>query len=290
MAAVAHDDLSDVICQWGGDGEGQSRSCSVVSAQCGLTAREILCALFKLAEEKSPDGNCIKLSDLRNMIECVSDLSGPFKAFYAHSARNCLGSAKAVELDRRRTNALARIILQPVEWLFDDPQAGLSRVVLPQLVDALRMMLGCDLHESLQQRAAAVAHAHRDRNGVTDWTAAIAGDEARAISLEALVALADRFRRFDLRKDWFLLFLNTNPATSAVAPNAFVVRSVEERSRHKQIGDAQFSALMGALFSSVHPGKFAEASAIAFTRQFRRPPEAVFGHLFVELAAIRKMN
>ncbi len=266
----------------------QSVSCSVVSAQCSSTAREILGALFKLASERTTDGQCIRLSDINTIIERMSVPSGPFEAFYAHKARACLVSAKVVELDKRRTNALARIILQPAEQLLDDPQAGLPRGIMPRLVEALRQMLGCDLHETLQQRATTVAHAHRDgKSGATDWGAVFASDEARTISFDALVALADCFRRFDLRKDWFLLFLNTNPASSAVAPNAFVVRSAEERSRHKQIGDAQFSALMGALFSNVHPHKFDEASAAAFTRRFGRPPEAVFGRLFVNLAAIR---
>ncbi|TAN48205.1 MAG: hypothetical protein EPN26_12900, partial [Rhodospirillales bacterium] len=250
---AVHGDPRDVITKVE-ERMSQSIGCSIVSAQCSSTAREILGALFKLAAERSADGHCIRLSDLHTIIEHMSVPSGPFDAFYAHRARSCLGSAKVFELDKRRTNALTRIILHPAEWLFDVPQAELPRGIMPRLVEALRMMLGCDLHEALQQRATAIAHAHRDeKTGVTDWEGVFASDEARAILLEALVALADCFRRFDLRKDWFLLFLNTNPASSAVASNAFFVRSAEERSRHKQIGDAQFSALMRVLFSSVHP-------------------------------------
>lgn len=270
----------------GGERMSQSMSCSIASAQCSSTAGTILGALFKLAEEKSPDGQCIRLADLQAIIERILMPSGPFEVFYAHRARNCLAVAKVVEQDKRRTNALTRIILQPVERLLDDPQAGLPRGIVSRLVEALRMMLGCDLYETLQQRAVAVVQAHRRENEVTDWAAIVASDEARAVSLDALVTLADSFRRFDLRKDWFLLFLNTNPASSAVAPNAFVVRSIEERSRHKQIGDAQFSCLMGALFSNVHPHRFDEASAAAFTQRFGRTPETVFGRLFVHLAAI----
>jgi len=156
--------------------------------------------------------------------------------------------------------------------------------MVSRLVDALRMMIGCDLYETLQERAVAVAHSFRSpQSGVTDWKAVVASDDGRLLSQEALVALADSFKRFDIRKDWMLLFLNTNPSTAALGSSAFVVRSPEVRAGQKLIGENQFSTLMLALFSVVHPQRFNDQSALAFVRQFGRSPEAVFGTVIVNL-------
>ena len=111
-------------------------------SKCSSTASEIFQALFRLTKEKSSDGHSIGLAELRNIIDLIAEPSGPFEAFYAHKERTCLAVAKAAELDLRRTNALVRIILHPVEGLLDDPGA-IPRAVLPQLVSALRISSAC---------------------------------------------------------------------------------------------------------------------------------------------------
>jgi hypothetical protein len=264
-------------------------SCSsAVQSKCSGTVREVFDALFRLVEEKSVDGYSIRLAELRTIIECVARPAGPFETFYSHREKNCLGAAKAVELDRRRTNALVRILLQPVEGLFEDPAVDIPRALLPQLVNALHLMLGAELSEQLQSRAAALAASHRRPHQATDWQAVFDSDEGRVIAQEALVSIAGRFRRFDARKDWVMLLLNTNPAARAVTSSAFVVRDPEERFRQRPVSDTQFSALIQALFSRVHPSKFDEAAESEFLRRFGQSPDAVFGPLFVELARLRK--
>lgn len=254
---------------------------------CSATVRDAMEVLARLARERSSDSETITLSALQAIIDTIAKPCGPLNDLYARSMSRCKAAVTAAELDKRRDNALARILLTPAEPLFDAPATGIGRGIIPRLVSALGKLIPTDLHQVLQRRATLLASAYRGETGVVDWDGLIDSEEARDIALAALVAVAHSFRRFEVRKDWLLVILNTNPAAAAVGSNAFVLRNAGERSRHTAIGDVQFAVLMYELLSVAHPSRFSRETGEKFEKQFGQSPQVVFGNLFVELVKMR---
>jgi hypothetical protein len=56
------------------------------------------------------------------------------------------------------------------------------------------------------------------------WDAFYADAEAKVISWHVLVKIAASFKRYELRKDWFIKLMQYHPTTVSLASNAFVTK------------------------------------------------------------------
>jgi hypothetical protein len=169
--------------------------------------------------------------------------------------------------------------------LLDAPGSGIERKHLPQFFAAMRMMLGDDLHAELKARTKLIAETHRGDDGLISGDGLYADPRARVVQERVLVSIARSFRRFEPRKDWFLIMMDSSPTAVSVASNAFVPKKPEDKATH-QFSERQMVHLFEALFQTVHPSTYDDAQRADFVERFGSDPQTVFGPFFVELRAL----
>jgi hypothetical protein len=252
--------------------------------KCRVTAGISVRAFLDLLEEASVDG-LVSMDAARRIGAAILSARGPLAEHYSASENACDAAFTLQRIERQRVDFLGRLIAQPFSYLLDDQAAGIERKHLTQLFAAVRMMVGEETHEDLRHRAALAAERHRTPEAMVDWPAFYEDAEAMAVFEQVLVTIARSFRRFEPRKDWFLIVMNSNPSTVSVAPNVFIAKKPEDKVL-REFSEAHMCRLFKALFATHRPETFDPARRKAFTEQWGTEPDKVFGPLFVELLAL----
>ena len=252
--------------------------------RCRNVATVAIRALLDLIEEGAENGQ-VSLEAVRRIGQAVMSARGPLSSVYAKTQSSCQATFELHALERKRTDFLGRIVTQPFADLLDDHTSGVERKHLAQLFAAVRMMVGEEVYEDLRNRAACAAESHRTPEGPVDWEAFYADPEARAVQEQVLVTMGRSFRRFEPRKDWFLIVMNSNPSTVSLGSSVFVAKKAEDKAV-REFTEVNMCKLFRALFASVRPDAFDDVHRRAFTERWGSDPEKIFGVMFVELQAL----
>lgn len=252
--------------------------------RCRATAAVAVRALLDLIDEAAVDGH-VSVESARRIGAAVLSASGPLSSHYCRAESSCEAAFELVLVERSRIDTLGRLLTHSFAHLLDDPVAGIERKHLAQFFAAVHMILGEETREALKARCGATADRYRTGEGLVVWDEFYEDDEAALILEQVLVTIARSFRRFDPRKDWFMIVMNSNPSTVSLGSNVFVAKKPEDKVV-REFSDIHLCRLFKALFASVRMDTFDDPRRRAFTARWGSEPDKVFGPLFVEMQGL----
>lgn len=252
--------------------------------RCRTAVSVAVRALLDLIEESADNGQ-VSVEAVRRIGHAVISAQGPLSALYTQTQHNCQATFELQAIERKRTDFLGRIVTQPFAELFDDPKSGIERKHLPQLFAAIRMMVGEEVYEDLRTQAATAAERYRTPEGPVEWDAFYADPVTAAVREQVLVTMGRSFRRFEPRKDWFLIVMNSNPSSISLGSSVFIAKKPDDKAV-REFTELNMCRLFRALFATVRPDAFDVAHRHAFTERWGSDPEKIFGVMFVELQAL----
>jgi hypothetical protein len=256
---------------------------SNLGSPCHRTANFAIRAFAGALESQARDG-LVSVEAIRRLRDALAREPGPLAPSFASAEHSCVSAFQARQMHQVRRNYVGRIVVKRLGDLVADDGPDLSRSQLGPLFNALRIIIGEEVYESLQDQCSQVL-ATLDADDPGRWDAFYAHPEIRLIGERICVSLARSFRRFEPRKEWFLTVMNSNLASQSLGSSAFVVRkpaAVPVSGRY--FGEVQLARLLTALFAPFRD--LAGDDARAFEARWGSAPGAVFGPIFVEIARI----
>jgi hypothetical protein len=242
------------------------------------TANELLDAFIR-AIEQAHAGKPVSPAELRHVAEALK-ASPDFDALYDrayHELQNqALAHALAIEHDAQRVEMFHRVVTHPLDDLLDNEV--IARDALPNFFNFLRLVLG-DGVDAFQERCVEAHDAIKAAAGESfTWDKFYADDRAKLVLYEVLLRIADAFKRFDARKEWFIGLMQYAPTTIGVASNVFVPNP---KAHDWKFGPDEFTQMFRHLFKPVRD--MSAADKALFTQKLGRTPEDVFTPLFRQI-------
>ena len=111
------------------------------------------------------------------------------------------------------------------------------------------------------------------------WDSFYDDPRSRQILWTVLIRVSESFKRFELRRDWFISLMQNRPQAVSIGPNAFVPRPSHEEQHN--FGLEEFNTMFAALFGQMR--HLSPAEARAFERDFGVAPEKAFAPLLLAL-------
>lgn len=239
--------------------------------------------------EEACEGGSVPIETARRIGNAVAGAGGPLADLYARAEQGCSTRFTMLRIESQRTDIFGRLVAEPFAHLLDDKANGIERKHLGQFFAALRMILGEDVHETMKARCAIIVAECRGPDGMTDWPAYFADPEARSILEQVLVTIARSFRRFEPRKDWFLIVMNSTPSSVSLGSSVFVQKRPEDKPQN-EFSESHMCRLFNALFADMRPDTFDDSRRAAFAERWGLPPEKIFGGLFVDLQRLSQQS
>jgi hypothetical protein len=182
--------------------------------------------------------------------------------------------------EQRRTNAFGRLMLHPLSQLFHDER--LDRALITNIFSFLHMVLGDEL-DVLSEKCKEVVGALKDDLGDHfSWDAFYDDPEAKIVLWRTLVHISGSFKRYDLRKDWFIKLMQYRPTSVSVASNAFITREHDPNEEPLVFGEHEFCLFFHALFDPLT--ELAPKEDAAFRKEFGADPHHLIGGFLVNLS------
>lgn len=249
--------------------------------RCRNSAAVAVRAFLDLLEESSSEG-VVTIDTARRIANAIMSAGGPLSTHYVRAEAECDAAFALIRVEKQRVDLFGRLITQPFAHLLREERTGIERKHLPQFFAAVRMMLGEEIHDDLKARCVAVAEHHRTEEGPVAWDAFYADPDAQTVLEHVLVTIARSFRRFEPRKDWFLIVMNSNPSTISLGSNVFVAKKPEDKAV-REFSEPNLCRLFKALFAQMRPEHFEAPRRKAFVEKWGSEPDKIFGNVFVEL-------
>jgi len=187
--------------------------------------------------------------------------------------------AVATEIaQERRGDPFRRLLVHPLTEILE--AGGISRALLPNYFNFLHLVLGDGQNELSHQCEEIMLDVKRDPDFT--WDFFYDDPRARKVLWTVLMRIAEAFKRFEARRDWFIGLMQTRQQAISLASNAFIpLHHSEEDDKAPPFGPEQFNLLFGALYRPLLTMS-ADLDA-AFTRQFGAPPAKVVAPLVEKL-------
>ena len=252
-----------------------------VGLRCRQTAGIVVRAFINLMQEVAVEGK-VSLDDVLRIGAAVMGAGGPLANFYARTETRCEAGFAMAVVERQRTDFFGRLLCSTFEHLLDQHDSGIERKNLPQFFAAVRMLLGEDTHEEMKSRSTYLVERNRGEDGLIDWPRYFADPEALLIIEQVLVTLARSFRRFEPRRDWFLIVMNSSPSAISLGSSVFVPKRQEDKVT-RGFNDIHMVRLFEAMFSTMRSEAFDSDRRKDFVERWGVEPEKIFGPLFVEI-------
>jgi hypothetical protein len=218
----------------------------------------------------------VNTADLRKVAEALKaspDFDALFDRAFTDVQNQALSHALAQAHDAQRVELFHRVMTHPLDPLLD--AEVISRDALPNFFNFLRLVLG-DAVDEFQQRCVD-AHDEIKANAGENftWEMLYADNRAKLVLYEVLARIADAFKRFDARKDWFIGLMQYSPTTIGVASNVFVPNP---KAGKWVFGEAEFTKMFQHLFQPVR--RLSQRDHELFATKLGRTPDEVFQPLF----------
>ena len=242
------------------------------------TTNVVLDALVQAAEQ-ALHGHAL---DMHTLEALVNQLKGStaFDDFYHRSYREMMEVVEGEKREQRRTNAFGRLMHHPLSPLFTD--GALDRVLIPNIFSFLHLVLG-DEEEVYAERCAGIVSALKEDLGDNfTWDAFYDDPEAKVVLWKVLVQVAASFKRYDLRKDWFIKLMQYRPTTVSLASNAFMTREHDPSEEPIHFGEREFCIFFHAMFDPLQNLSIKEEAA--FKAEFGTDPHHLIGGFLVNLS------
>ena len=202
------------------------------------------------------------------MLEAKAFLESDRCAELVNQFLGTLTHAVASEMaQERRADPFRRLMVHPLTEVLES--GGVSRTLLPNYFNFLHLVLGDDGQAELTRQCEAILQEVKGDPHFT-WDFFYDDPRARAVLWTVLMRIADAFKRFEPRRDWFIGLMQNRMHAVSIAPNAFVPLVHSEEEDKAQFGVPQFNLLFTALYRPLL--WMAAGDDAAFTRLFGAPP------------------
>ena len=243
------------------------------------TTNQVLDALLSVAEE-AYHATDPTLHHLHEMVVGLKQ-SAQFDDFYRRAFREMMEMVNQEGLEQQRSNAFGRLVIHPISPLFHND--SLSRDSLPNLFSFFHLVLGEDADKYNAACQELVRSLRQTLEEEFTWDVFYQHPAAKLILWHTLLRIATSFRRWDIRKDWFIKLMQYTPTTISLGQSAFVMREVDHEEDHRPFGERQFFQVMKALFSGM---EHMEPEDLAqFRQEFANDPHHLAGPFLVHLAS-----
>ncbi len=243
------------------------------------TANEMLDAFIKAVEQNYSD-RPVAAADLRRLAEALkssAEFDAVYEKAYGELQVQAVAQALAVAHDAQRVEMFHRVVTHPLDPLLDSET--ISREALPNFFHFMRLVLGEEV-DAFQQRC---VEAHDDLKAKLgddfNWDVFYADARTKLVLYEVLLRIAEAFRRFDMRKEWFIGLMQYSPATIGVASNVFVPNP--HRDKSWTFGTDEFAQMFRHLFAPVR--NMTDSDRALFTSKLGTAPDQAFAALFRNL-------
>ncbi len=166
----------------------------------------------------------------------------------------------------RRADPFRRLLCHPLTELLESDQV--SRTLLPNYFNFLHLVLGDQEDALTRQCEEILADVRRDPHFT--WDFFYDDPRAKALLWGMLMRIAETFKRFEPRRDWFISLMQNRLHAVSLAPNAFIPLAHTEEDNIVNFDKPQFDLLFGALFRPLL--RMSAQDDAAFTRLFGAPP------------------
>lgn len=248
------------------------------------TTNTVLDALLHAADA-AHHGKPMSMAELHDIVAGLK-MSPQFNDFYHRAYGEVVEVVEAEKVARKRQNAFGRLMVHQLSDLFD--QEVLSRDFLTNIFSFFHLVLGDDADaygERCQEIVRDLREAREELGEDFSWDDFYGDPRAELILWHTLTRIAASFKRWDLRKDWFIKLMQYTPSTVSLGPSAFVVREHDHSEEPKVFGNHEFCAFFQALF---HPlTDMDKAAEERFRKEFGTDPHHLIGPFLVHLASCR---
>lgn len=245
------------------------------------SAQRLLDIFVMAVEEHAKDGK-IAMAELRAASRAM--LGAPTLRRFLDSEYDRMTDGFAVELQRRkRADPLQRLMCHPLSDEFE--QGRLSREIIPNYFNFIHLVMG-EAKQELSERCLDIMEdLHQLYGDEANWDMFYEDPRAKHVLWTVLVRIAESFRRFELRRDWFINLMQYTPQAVSLASNAFIPRPTEktpEEANRSTFGPPEFYALFTALFAPMK--RLSPTDMALFRTAMKSDPARLFGPLWVKLA------
>lgn len=241
-------------------------------------ANELLEVFLRVVEQRHAD-QPLSLAELRRTAEALKaspDFDALYDRAYSELQNQALAHALAIERDAQRVEMFHRVVTHPLDPLLDS--GVVNRDALPNFFNFLRLVLGDEVDAFHERCVAAHDELKAKAGDAFTWDMLYEDDRAKLVLYEVLLRIAEAFRRFDARKEWFIGLMQYAPTTIGVASNVYVPNP---RAKTWAFGDSEFTQMFQCLFQPVRT--MSDADRALFQSKLGRPPEEAFAALFRQI-------
>lgn len=244
------------------------------------TTNVVLDALLHAAES-AYHGRPITNESLHDIVEGLK-ISPQFDDFYRRSFAEVTQIVENEKLAQQRQNAFGRLMVHCISELFE--KEILDREILPNIFSFFHLILGDEADSHGDRCNEIVADLREELGEDFGWDVFYDDPRAKSVQWHALVRIAASFKRWDVRKDWFMKLMQYTPSTVSLGQSAFVVRDVDHsRDEPRVFTNRHFCAFFHALFSPLTDMDKVEEKA--FLKEFGVDPHHLIGQFLVHLTA-----
>jgi hypothetical protein len=245
------------------------------------TTNVVLDALLHAAE-RAYHNHPMGMNALHDIVEGLK-ISGQFDEFYRRAYHELVELVEAEKVEQKRQNAFGRLIVHPLSTLLET--GGLDRGLLPNVFSFIHLVLGDDADLYGERCHDIVRGLREELNEDFTWDVFYAEPQAKIILWHTLTRIATSFKRWDLRKDWFIKLMQYTPTSVSLGSSAFVMREIDHSEEPRLFGEHEFCVFFTALF---HPlTEMDKADEDLFRKEFGADPHHLIGPFLVHLAACR---
>ncbi|CCG40993.1 hypothetical protein [Magnetospirillum molischianum] len=238
----------------------------------------VLDALLQAAERTS-SGRPLSVGLLEEIVSGLKE-SAAFDDFYRRSYAEIADIVTADDLNQRRANAFGRLMIHSLDPLFEAGE--IDRTLIGNLFSFLHMVLG-EAAEANAARCRDILKTLRDESGASfTWDSFFDDPEVRLVEWQVLLHIADLFKRFDVRKEWFIKLMHHRQNTVSVSSNAFYTIEHDAVAEPITFGEREFGLIFHAWFDPLE--NLSPRDDQAFRRAFGAAPRTRIGAFLTHLA------
>ncbi len=177
----------------------------------------------------------------------------------------------------QRRDPFRRLIVHPLsEYL---KRGELSREILPNYMNFIHLVLGDEAQKLAKECVEVCEELKVSATG--HWDGFYDDARAQAVIWTVLARIAEAFKRFDMRRDWFIGLMQQRRHALSLASNMFQPIPQHPRNDEGPFGVEQFTILFAALFGPMRD--LLPNEEAAFERHIGASPEHVFGAIWQNL-------
>jgi hypothetical protein len=242
----------------------------------------MLDAFAKTAQETAAkNGGKVDSAEIARIGEAMKN-SGEIENFYRAVFGQVVASIVESQNQNRRINAFGRLVAHPLGDFFQSRH--LDRALLHNFFFFVQALVG-EAESEWNAVCAAVLDEMRDKAGdAFAWESYYGDPRTQAIFWRVLVRIAQSFKRFDARRDWFLRIMQHKQTTVSLAPNKYV--QLGDGLDVAQFGKDEFLKLFDSLFAPVKTLTLQEV--VRFEAATGLTPKAAFDRFLGDLDRYRR--